>query len=151
MTNKTTTQLKLDIADYLPDNVNREISPEDVRQRMLDIVDSMAYPTITSSGSTGGDAPSFNVDLDYPIQILTASGDITSWSVSNQSQTAHKPVKLKIRATTGLLFTFPSDWGWLGPSPSGMITNEKILLSVASFGSGVDDVICAFETIGSGV
>lgn len=65
MTVRTRFQLLADAAEFLPDNINRSISPADIRQRIIDLADSLATRTEVESFPEGG----------TPGQILVKASD----------------------------------------------------------------------------
>lgn len=65
MTVRTRFQLLSDAAEFIPDNINRAVSPADIRQRIIDLAESMAMGTEVESFPEGG----------TPGQVLVKASD----------------------------------------------------------------------------
>lgn len=152
MTVKSSGDIIADINTYLPDNTTGDISPEDVRQRFLDLADS--DPTLSLHSQTTSGA--LSIDFFKPAQNITLNGTVTSVSTVGKSSTLSKMTRIYLSGGASDRFiTFSSDptahWKWIGTSPTGLPANRAGLLVLTCFGTAETNVVAAYELLGSGV
>ena len=148
MTQQTTTQLRTDINSFLPDNTSQLISPQDVRDRFTDVVDSIHPKDIVSSGTHSG---AIVLDLNHPVQNITLDGHVTLFTTTSRDASLSKSVKVRLTAgAADRNFIWSGDWKWLGTLASGIPANRFGMVTLASFGSAETDVIAAYQLLGSG-
>ena len=147
MTQRTTSTILTNIAADLADNTSQDISPQDIRDIVSDIVDSMLHSEITSSGTHSG---ALVIDMNFPVQVLDIDGNVPNMTTDNRDSTFAKACKVHISGAGGNFgLEFSSQWQWLGTQPSGIMSGQTGLLTLTTR-ANENQTIAAMEILGTG-
>lgn len=147
---RTVTQLKANIASQLADNTSGDISEADIRNNLIDIIDSL-QDGINNAGGGGGGIPSMFVELTIDTNWFLSSsssgsaantlyaedisynGDSTAhaWKLNLGSETRNEITGGSINSQEELVLpagTFWIDYAWYAPFDSVNTTSAQTII-----------------------